>query len=150
MKQMKKIQQGFTLIELMIVVAIIGILAAIALPAYQDYTIRSEMTEALVIGSAAKTSVSEFYLSEGEMPADAGEAGMDTTAANYATDVVSTMAYSFTSTTVGEIEVEIKAIGGDTVLGQSFTLTGTGSAQGVNWDCDTVDIDTKYLPAECR
>ena len=67
---MKRIQSGFTLIELMIVVAIIGILAAIAIPAYQDYVIRSQVTEALAMAGAAKASVAEFYANRGEWPAN--------------------------------------------------------------------------------
>ncbi|MFT4592055.1 MAG: type IV pilus assembly protein PilA, partial [Gammaproteobacteria bacterium] len=66
--KMKTIQKGFTLIELMIVVAIIGILAAIAIPAYQDYTIRAQVTEGLSLASAAKTAVAEFYMNEGVPP----------------------------------------------------------------------------------
>ena len=73
-RQMTK-QSGFTLIELMIVVAIIGILAAIAIPAYQDYTIRAKVSEAVIASSPGKTSVSEFYASQGSMPVDAAAAG---------------------------------------------------------------------------
>ena len=69
-------QQGFTLIELMIVVAIIGILAAIAIPAYQDYTIRAKVTEAMGLASSAKTSVSEYRLSQSAFPANATQAGL--------------------------------------------------------------------------
>ena len=72
---MKKVQQGFTLIELMIVVAIIGILAAIAIPAYQDYTIRSKVTELVNAAGVCKTGVAEFYQSKGKMPVDTNEAG---------------------------------------------------------------------------
>jgi type IV pilus assembly protein PilA len=76
---MKKLQHGFTLIELMIVVAIIGILAAIAIPAYQDYTIRAQVSEGMNLAAAAKTAVAETYLNRGTAPADRGEAGMDNT-----------------------------------------------------------------------
>jgi len=146
---MKRTQQGFTLIELMIVVAIIGILAAVAIPAYQDYTIRAKITEGIVAGSAAKTSISEYYVSEGAMPADQTEAGMQA-AADYETDIISQIVYSTTSSTVGIITIDIKAIGGDTVLGDDFTLTGTGDSAGVEWVCAAVAVDAKYLPANCR
>ena len=72
---MKRVQQGFTLIELMIVVAIIGILAAIAIPAYQDYTVRSKVTELINAAGVCKTSVAEYYQSKGYMPANVTDAG---------------------------------------------------------------------------
>ena len=75
---MKKYQQGFTLIELMIVVAIIGILAAIAIPAYQDYTVRAKVSEAVVAASAAKAAVSEFAVSQNALPTTAAAAGFST------------------------------------------------------------------------
>jgi type IV pilus assembly protein PilA len=76
----KQLQQGFTLIELMIVVAIIGILAAIAIPAYQDYTIRAQVSEGINLSAAAKAAISESFLNTGEAPLDRPEAGMSPTA----------------------------------------------------------------------
>ncbi|MBW4933812.1 pilin [Marinobacter sp. F4206] len=147
---MKKAQQGFTLIELMIVVAIIGILAAVAIPAYQDYTIRAKVTEAMSIASQAKTAISEYYISEGSMPADQATAGLDTAASYATTDVVQSMTYTRNSQTEGEIAMAIKALGGDTSAGDTFTLTGTGASTGVQWVCAADSIDAKYLPSNCR
>jgi type IV pilus assembly protein PilA len=79
---MKKLQQGFTLIELMIVVAIIGILAAIAIPAYQDYTIRAQVSEGLNLAAAAKAAVAESFLNNGEAPQNRTVAGMSVNAAD--------------------------------------------------------------------
>ncbi|HEY9036997.1 MAG TPA: pilin, partial [Pseudomonadales bacterium] len=91
-----KHQQGFTLIELMIVVAIVGILAAIALPAYQDYTVRAKVSEIMVIASKDKTSISEFFISRGEMPADADEAGIqDSTSGALQSTYLSDVVYEF-------------------------------------------------------
>src|SRR5947207_11333523 len=86
---MKRIQQGFTLIELMIVVAIVGILAAIALPAYQDYVIRSKMSEAEAAIAACKTSVSEYLSSHGSLPPNNTAAGCGTTATQYVSGTAS-------------------------------------------------------------
>ena len=150
---MKKNQQGFTLIELMIVVAIIGILAAVAIPAYQDYTIRAKLTEAISISSQAKTAVSEYYISQGSMPADQATAGLDTNTAYATAKIVKQMDYSKTSDTVGVIEMAIQKVGGDTADGDTFILTGTGNPTGVQWVCSaagTQPIDAKYLPSNCR
>ncbi|MDT8404344.1 pilin [Sulfuriflexus sp.] len=144
---MKNVQQGFTLIELMIVVAIIGILAAIAIPAYQDYTIRAKITEGVGALAAAKTSVSEYYISEGGMPATAAQAGVNTGAIG---DYVAGVAYTQTSTTVGVVQVTLAASGLGTANGTTFKLTGTGSAQGVSWDCSKTTTPEKFLPANCR
>jgi len=147
----RQTQKGFTLIELMIVVAIIGILAAIAIPAYQDYTVRAKMSEAISLGSAAKNSISEFYISEGAMPTNQAQAGLDV-GTTYATNVVQSIIYTQTSTSIGVITVNVLALtGGSIVDGDDFTLTGTGSAAGIAWDCAVgTGLDAKYLPANCR
>lgn len=144
---MKKIQQGFTLIELMIVVAIIGILAAIAIPAYQDYTVRSKVSEALVAASPGKTSVSEFYVSQGSMPADASAAGFDQ---DIDTKYVQSVTYTRDSQTQATLTVKVKALGGDAAAGEDFDLVGTGQSSAVEWNCTAGSLDTKYLPADCR
>ncbi len=147
---MKKVQQGFTLIELMIVVAIIGILAAVAIPAYQDYTIRAKLTEAMSIGAQAKTAVSEYYISEGSMPADQTTAGFETNTSYATAKVVQSMTYTKTSDDIGLITMAVKDVGGSTTAGDAFTLTGTGTATGVQWECAATSLDAKYLPSNCR
>jgi type IV pilus assembly protein PilA len=142
------IQQGFTLIELMIVVAIIGILAAIALPAYQDYTVRAKVSEIMLAASGQKTSVSEFFQTRLQMPATAS-IGTVTQSSNY----VDTVSYTQTDTSTGVITA--KATGSSalpgTVQSQSITLTGTGITDTgvVTWVCGGT-IPTKYRPGSCK
>lgn len=146
-------QQGFTLIELMIVVAIIGILAAIAIPAYQDYTVRAKMSEAITAAAPAKTGVSEFYQSEGTLPTTASEAGFET---NIDSEFVRSVRINGT----GVIQVEIKNMGGDTAAGQfPFNLSPVTRTATVDWFCKslgdcifpaTCTTPAKYLPANCR
>ncbi|MDO8278259.1 MAG: pilin [Burkholderiaceae bacterium] len=143
---MKRIQQGFTLIELMIVVAIIGILAAVALPAYQDYTVRAKVTEVILAASSGKLAVAEAAQVNGTMPTSAS-----LTIASQSSQYVSSVVYSQTSASVGVItasakgEAKISAAGSNTI-----TLTGTLSSTGqVDWVCGGT-IDTKYRPASCK
>jgi type IV pilus assembly protein PilA len=142
---MKRIQQGFTLIELMIVVAIVGILAAIALPAYQDYTIRARVSEALAAAGACKTQISEFQQARNTMPADATEAGCPTVATRFALAPV-VAAGVITMTTSADTEL-------GPAVSKNFTLTpapATGVAPITAWDCATGNIPAKYVPATCR
>jgi type IV pilus assembly protein PilA len=137
---LKQTQKGFTLIELMIVVAIIGILAAIALPAYQDYTIRSRVSEAMVAGSAIKATVTENIASNGQQPIDA-TACAGVTNSTAATQNLASM----TCTGNGVITLTGTAKAGNA----SIILTPSLNAdRTVEWGC--VGSPTKYVPAVCR
>lgn len=147
---MKK-QQGFTLIELMIVVAIIGILAAIAIPAYKDYTIRAQVSEGLTLASGAKAAVSEFYMDRGVFPVTNDEAGISLAAeifGRYATDVtVGALGIITVTYNQPDTHADLVADGGVLVM-----TPIAGVAQGsVTWDCDTAStLPAKWLPAACR
>lgn len=137
-------QQGFTLIELMIVVAIIGILAAVALPAYQDYVTRAKVTEVVLAADKCKNSIVEYYQTmDRALPADLAAAGCSTQASQYVTSV---------GVAAGVITVTAKikdlANGKDT-----FVLTPTANAADasiLDWSCTASTIEKKYLPANCR
>ena len=150
---MKRVQQGFTLIELMIVVAIIGILAAVALPAYQDYTVRAKMSEVVLAASGPKTAVAESFQSATAMPADQATAGLPT-ANELGTRLVTSVTYGRTSATVATLTaLATAAVGGSVTATMGIVLTGTGDAATgiVQWVCTpTGSIPTKYLPASCR
>jgi len=134
---MKKTQQGFTLIELMIVVAIIGILAAIALPAYQDYTVRAKVSEGVVVASGAKATVGE-NLANGT----AACAGVDGGTIN-----MSTLTCDPTDGALTVVVVHGVTGAPDITL----TLTPTAAATGVSWLCEVADAaNNKYVPSECR
>ncbi len=140
---MKRIQQGFTLIELMIVVAIVGILAAIALPAYQDYIVRSKMSEAMAAIASCKTSVAEYTSSHGgTMPADVTASGCSTTPSQYvaALDVAAGV-ITATSTATGASPAEC-----------SLTLTPSQAAtfEITQWVGTATGCDTKFVPSSFR
>ena len=141
---MKKVQQGFTLIELMIVVAIIGILAAIAIPAYQDYTKRSHVSEGLTLAGGAKAGISEFYASNGNWPTGNVSAGLPSAGASIAGNAVNSVTVSGSLIT---ITYNTKVISGGTI-----TLQGQATGGSITWDCtggSTTLLD-KWKPSNCR
>ena len=147
-----KQQKGFTLIELMIVIAIIGILAAIAIPAYQDYTIRSKVSEGLALAGAAKLAVAETYDSTGSMPSGNASFGLPT-AASIAGNYVSAVTVS--SNDDGIITIAYKgSVGGNPPANGTITLTpNTSNIGAMGWACTGTAppvMPSKYLPATCR
>jgi len=145
---MKKIQQGFTLIELMIVIAIIGILAAVAIPAYQDYTVRAKVSEAVAMASSAKTSLTEHYISQGSWPASASNANPEVSlSVPGSADHVQSMSHDGS----GTITVTMASSGvGGSAGGKTITFAGSGSNSGVTWDCTGGTLSNQYRPAECK
>jgi len=145
---MRKLQQGFTLIELMIVVAIIGILAAIAIPAYSDYTVRAKVTEAINAMASAKTAVGEFFVSNGVMPTGITTAGFSSTiGSKYVTNITYTPSGTGTGATLTVAITDTVKTG---LVGQTVLLYASGLSAAVDWDCRPGTLATKYTPAECR
>ncbi|MGV3590664.1 MAG: pilin [Gammaproteobacteria bacterium] len=134
---MKKVQQGFTLIELMIVIAIIGILAAVALPAYQDYTVRAKASELILAASSAKNSVSEFIITNGTRP--------------NSTFTVQDNTSNMVASVDWDVSV-IRITGNHTGLNATVEITMKPSktpAGGVEWVCAPV-LGTRYMPSSCQ
>ena len=145
---MRKLQQGFTLIELMIVVAIIGILAAIAIPAYQDYTIRSKVTELINSAGVCKTSVAEYYQSLGAFPSSQTQAGCS----NIGTaNTVAPAVNSSGQITINASGTLLTQLGSNNTFGYT-PVTASAGAPITAWLCNTAptNILSKYLPATCR
>jgi type IV pilus assembly protein PilA len=165
----KTAQKGFTLIELMIVIAIVGILAAIALPAYQDYIVRSKMSEPLAALAEAKTTIAEYVAANGKYPSNASSFGINTTYRN--SDILDRLTITPTAPTVGNTvyitaEVATCIYDGTACLTPKtqpaakvavFSLSGKTNADGtMTWQCIPgptaagTAMVAKYLPANCR
>ncbi|HGT4370439.1 TPA: pilin [Neisseria meningitidis] len=161
---MNTLQKGFTLIELMIVIAIVGILAAVALPAYQDYTARAQVSEAILLAEGQKSAVTEYYLNHGEWPANNSSAGV----ASVSTDIKGKYVQSVT-VAKGVVTAEMKSTGvNKEIQGRKLSLWAKRQNGSVKWFCgqpvtrtgtdDTVaadntgnkKINTKHLPSTCR
>ncbi|HGG9741296.1 TPA: pilin [Neisseria meningitidis] len=160
---MNTLQKGFTLIELMIVIAIVGILAAVALPAYQDYTARAQVSEAILLAEGQKSAVTEYYLNHGEWPSDnsaAGVASSSTIKGKYVKEV--TVAKGVITATMLSSGVNKE------IQGKKLSLWAKRQDGSVKWFCGqpverdanakddvtaatgTDKIDTKHLPSTCR
>ncbi|MCL5904492.1 pilin [Neisseria meningitidis] len=161
---MNTLQKGFTLIELMIVIAIVGILAAVALPAYQDYTARAQVSEAILLAEGQKSAVTEYYLNHGKWPGDNSSAGVATS-----TDIKGKYVQSV-EVKNGVITATMLSSGvNNEIKGKKLSLWATRQDGSVKWFCgqpvtrdannasaDAVnkvtgnEIDTKHLPSTCR
>ena len=146
---MKKVQQGFTLIELMIVVAIIGILAAVAIPAYQDYLNRSKMSEVLAAGSACKTSVAEYAAAKNKLPVTLAESGCSNTETAYL-KTLDVGAGGIIAMTVSAIADQAGKIVKLAPMKDAAAATAAADGDAIaSWKC-TYDGNVKFVPASCR
>jgi type IV pilus assembly protein PilA len=147
---MKSMQKGFTLIELMIVVAIIAILAAIAIPAYQDYLVRSQVSEASTLADGSKTAITEFYSNTGSFPSSNASAGLAPKAdikGKYVTEV------DAGGVQPGVIRVTFGNSANKAIATKFFGLSAITHGGSVEWSCNNTTyttIDPKYLPTSCR
>ncbi len=141
MQLKKKVQQGFTLIELMIVIAIIGILAAVALPAYQDYTVRARASEMVLAATSPKVTIAEFVISNGTMPLTGG---VDVTITNATSPAVRQI--TWTGTQLQVIGAATGLNGNNITVALRPTINNSG---GVEWDCLSL-VGTRFLPSTCQ
>ena len=145
---MKNYQKGLTLIELMIVIAIIGILAVIALPSYQDYLARSQMTEGLNLAGGQKSSVTEYRSNKGVWPSSNTEAGIPAPS-DIAGKYVASVTVSASGSN-GNIRALMKSSGVSArISGAELILQGTETSGAYTWTCKS-SVNDRFLPSSCR
>ena len=146
---MKSMQKGFTLIELMIVVAIIAILAAIAIPAYQNYLIRSQVSEGMTLAGGARTAVAEFYSNYGRWPLNNQSAGLPVSPLSISGKYVQQV-----TITSGVIDAKFGPGANTAINAKDFILSPSANGGSFQWTCNGTahpgTVDNKYLPSSCR
>ena len=143
---MRNIQKGFTLIELMIVVAIIGILAAVAIPAYQDYIARAQVSEAVTLSAGGKTPLAEYFNDKGQWPAAASDV-MGNRAGKY-TSIITLMGGAVNTTGTISVEARMKNVGINSAITQGTLVLFSSDAK--QWSCTAGNLGAKFRPAACR